>query len=150
MLPASQSEHLALRAGSVHIVDIIAACAAVVVLLGIIAILARQRFMLRAPGTTPVAFRSRGPRWQYGVARYVGGELRWYRSLGVGTRPSRVVRRGELIVLGRRGLLEAERTSLASRTVIVDCRDSAGDIALAFGEGAYTGFVSWLESAPMN
>lgn len=133
-----------------HIVEILAGCAAALVLLGILGILARQRFMLRAPGTVPVAFRWRGPRWQYGVARYVASELRCYRSLGVGTRPSRVVRRAELIVLARRGPIEAERGSLPPHAVIVDCRDSAGDISLAFGQGAYTGFVSWLESAPMN
>jgi hypothetical protein len=134
----------------VHIVEILAACAAALVLLAILGILARQRFMLRAPGTVPVAFRARTTRWQYGVARYVAGELRCYRSLGLGTRPTRVMLRGDLAVLGRRGPYPSERGSLPPRAVIVDCRDADGDVALAFGEGAYTGFVSWLESAPMN
>lgn len=133
-----------------HIVEILAAGAAALILVAILAILARQRFMLRAPGTIPVAFRARTPRWQYGVARYVAGELRFYRSLGLGTRPSRVMRRGELIVLGRRRPIEAERGSLPPRAIVVDCRDGAGELALAFSEGAYNGFVSWLESAPMN
>jgi hypothetical protein len=136
----------------VHIVDLIALCAAALVLLVIVSILARQRFMLRAPGAIPVALRltQRSSRWQYGVARYVAEELRWYRSLGFGTRPTRVVRRGELSVLGRRAPVESERMSLPAHAVIVDCRDPAGELAFAFGEGAYTGFVSWLESAPLS
>lgn len=133
-----------------HALEILGGCAAALVLIAILAILARQRFMLQAPGTIPVALRARTPRWQYGVARFVAGELRFYRSLGWGTRPSRVMRRGELTVLGRRRPVAAERGSLPPRAVVVDCRDAAGDVALAFSEGAYTGFVSWLESAPLN
>ena len=133
-----------------HILEILGACAAALVLLAILGILARQRFMLRAPGTVPVAFRSRTARWQYGVARYVAGELRCYRSLGLGTRPTRVLQRGELMVLGRRGPYPSERGSLPPRAVIIECRDAGGEVTLAFGQGAYTGFVSWLESAPMN
>ena len=38
-----------------HIVDLIVVCAAVLVLLACALVLARQRFMLRAPGAIPVA-----------------------------------------------------------------------------------------------
>lgn len=133
-----------------HFLEILGGCAAALVLIVILAILARQRFMLRAPGTIPVAFRARTPRWQYGVARFVAGELRWYRSLGLGTRPSRIVRRGDLTVLARRSPEPAEAGALPARAVIVECRDGAGDLSFAFSEGAYTGFVSWLESAPTS
>ena len=107
--------------------------------------------MLRAPGATPVAIRpAAGSRWQYGVARYAGGELRWYRSLGLGTRPSRVLKRREVTVRSRRAPAQAELSSLPSTAVIVECRDGDADVFLALNESAYTGFVSWLESsAPM-
>src|SRR6185436_800054 len=73
--PANRSD----SATAVHIVDIVVLCVAAVVLLGCAIILARQRFMLRAPGSLPVAMRpAPAARWQYGVARYAGGELRWY------------------------------------------------------------------------
>jgi hypothetical protein len=136
----------------VHIVDIIVVCAAVVVLVACGLVLARQRFMLRAPGTIPVALLPGATaRWQYGVARFAGGELRWYRSLGVGTRPNRVLRRRDVTVLGRRSILQSEQQSLPSTAVIVQCRDGNADLSLALGESAYTGFVSWLESsAPMT
>ena len=135
-----------------HIIDIAVLCAAVVVLLACIVILARQRFMLRAEGTIPVALRpSSAARWQYGVARYAGGELRWYRSLGIGTRPNRVLERRQVTVVGRREPEKADLQALPATAVIVECRDGDDAVFLALGESAYTGFVSWLESsAPLS
>lgn len=129
-----------------HTVDVIAVFAAVLVILAFTAVLARQRHMLRMSGSLPLAVQ-RGNRWLYGIARYQGGELRWYRAFGIGTRPSRVLRRGEVAVLGRRGRLDSERTSLPPAAVIVECRSAGETFALAFGDSAYTGFVSWLESS---
>jgi hypothetical protein len=135
----------------VHIIDIAAVCVAVAVLLLCALVLARQRFMLRAGGTIPVALRpSATSRWQYGVARYAGGELRWYRSLGVGTRPTRVIERRRVRVLGRRAPVQSDLAALPNTAVIIECRDGDSVLYLALGESAYTGFVSWLESsAPM-
>lgn len=135
-----------------HAIDIVVVCVAAVALVWFAAILGRQRYMLRAPGTIPLAVRARGNRWQYGVARFVGGELRWYRSLGVGTRPSRVLLRARIRVVGHRSPEPDELSSLPPTAVIVTCRDgdADSDTVLALGEGAYTGFVSWLEaSAPL-
>jgi hypothetical protein len=71
--------------------------------------------------------------------------------LGVGTRPNRVLLRREVTVVSRRSPLQSEQQSLPSSAVVVQCRDGNADLALALGEGAYTGFVSWLESsAPMG
>ena len=58
-----------------HIVDIVALCVAVALILGCLLVLARQRYMLRVAGAIPLAVHN-GKRWLYGVARYVGGELR--------------------------------------------------------------------------
>ncbi len=129
-----------------HTVDVILVCVAVALALAMIAILARQRQMLRTMGALPLAVQ-RGNRWLYGVGRYVGAELRWYRAIGVGTRPSRVLRRGEVEVLARRGPRETEQGSLPPSVVIVECRADGERFALAIGESAYTGFVSWLESS---
>lgn len=134
-----------------HIIDIAVVCAVVLVLLACTLVLARQRFMLRAEGAIPVALRlGNGSRWQYGVARYAGGELRWYRSLGVGTRPSRVLERRQVSVIGRHAPIRSDLQALPATAVVVECRDGDADVCLALGESAYTGFVSWLEaSAPM-
>lgn len=129
-----------------HTVDIIVACAAVVLIVLSAAILARQRQMLRTTGALPLAMHRRN-RWVYGVGRYDGSELRLYRALGVGTRPTRVLRRGQVEVLGRRGPLETERRVLPPTAVVVDCRVDGETFAFAIGQSAFTGFVSWLESS---
>ena len=132
-----------------HTVDLIGACAAVLVLVLLAAVLARQRYMLRLPGAIALAMQvpSRGTRWLYGMGRYIGGEMRWYRAIGVGTRPSRVVRRGEVEVLSRRSPTVEELTSLPESAVVLECSSAEGPFAMALSEGAYTGFVSWLESS---
>jgi hypothetical protein len=129
-----------------HTVDVIVVCVVVLAVVLSAGILARQRYMLRTTGTVPLAMQ-RGQRWLYGVGRYDGGELRFYRALGWGTRPSRVLRRGEVEVLGRRGPREAERKALPAAAVVVECRVDGETFAFAIGDSALTGFVSWLESS---
>jgi hypothetical protein len=129
-----------------HTVDVIVVCAAVTMVIGCAGILARQRQMLRSTGAVPMAMQ-RGTRWLYGVGRYIGSELRFYRALGVGTRPSRVLRRGQVEVLGKRAPLDSERGSLPPTVVVVECRAEGETLAFAIGESALTGFVSWLESS---
>ncbi|MDT4918778.1 MAG: hypothetical protein QOH89_3478 [Pseudonocardiales bacterium] len=129
-----------------HTLDVIGVCAAVIAVVLAAGILARQRYMLRATGTVPLAM-LRGHRWVYGVGRYDGNELRLYRALGWGTRPTRVLRQGSVEVLARRGPQQAELKTLPSTAVIVDCRVDGETFAFAIGDSAFTGFVSWLESS---
>jgi len=106
----------------VHAIDVIVVCAAAVVVVLCALVLARQRFMLHASGSTPMAVRAArasGARWLYGVARYAGGELQWYRALGLGTRASKVWQRADLIVVSRRSPQDNELGSLPSAAVIV-------------------------------
>jgi hypothetical protein len=130
----------------VQVFDAIAVVALIAVIVVLALIIARQRHMLNSAGAIPLAVR-RGNRWLYGVARYNGEEFRWYRAIDLGPRPTRVLRRGELEVLSRREPTEAELRSLPPTAVIVECRDRRGDITLALADGAFTGFVSWLESS---
>lgn len=129
-----------------HTVDITLVCLVVIVVLLMIAILARQRQMLRTDGAVPIAMQ-RGTRWLYGVGRYVGGELRFYRAIGAGTRPNRVLRQGRVEVVAHRAPLPTEQGSLPATAVIVEGRADGEPFALAISESAYTGFVSWLESS---
>ena len=129
-----------------HTFDVIVVCTAVVVVVVFAAILARQRQMLRSTGALPMALQ-RGHRWLYGIGRYEDGELRFYRALGWGTRPTRVLRRGQVEVLARRGPLPAEAGTLPATSVVVECRADGETLAFAIGESAFTGFVSWLESS---
>lgn len=132
-----------------HTFDVIAGTVAVVAIVVLCGLLARQHNMLRSAGAIPLAVRGRSGRWQYGIARYVGVEMRWYRALGLGPRPTRVLRQGEVRLVSRRQPQPAELSSVPPAAVIIECSDGRGPMTMAFGESAYTGFVSWLEaSAP--
>lgn len=134
-----------------HIVDFLIGGAVVLILVLLGAVLARQRYMLRVAGGVPLAVRVRGNRWVYGIARYAGGELRWYRGIGLGTRPTRVLHRRELSIVTHRAPGPAELASLPAAAIIVECRDGEGTATFGFSESAFTWFVSWLEaSAPMS
>jgi hypothetical protein len=129
--------------------DTIGVVLVLLVVLWLALIIARQRYMVRSPGGIPLAVRGRGTRWRYGIGRYAGEELQWFGVLGLGTRPSRSLQRNELEVIGRHQVSADDRAALPAGAVIVELRDSLGSITLGLGEGAYTGFVSWLEaSAP--
>jgi hypothetical protein len=131
----------------VHTIDVLALCTAAVLIVGMAAVLARQRYMLRTGGAVPLAIRLHGSRWGYGIARYDGGELRWYRAMGIGTRPSKIIRRAELVILTRRAPEAAEASALPPTAVVLECTAAGQSCTLAFSESAYTGFVSWLESS---
>jgi hypothetical protein len=131
------------------IADVIGAVVVLVAVLWLLLIIVRQRYLVRSQGGIPVAIRGRGTRWRYGIGRYVGAELHWFGVLGLGTRPSRSLVRTELQVIGRHQVSADDRAALPAGAVIIELRDSRGSITLGLGEGAYTGFVSWLEaSAP--
>ena len=130
-----------------QVVDVVGICVAALIIAFMAAVLARQRYMLRVRGGQPVAVKVRGERWVYGIGRYSGGQLRWYRAIGVGTRPTKVLDRAELHILRSRPPFESERSSLPSGAVVVECTNGAAAAVLAFGESGFTGFVSWLEAA---
>ncbi|MFN2518526.1 MAG: DUF2550 domain-containing protein [Jatrophihabitantaceae bacterium] len=134
-----------------HTIDVLVGCAAALVVVVLAAVLGRQRYMLRGGGGVPLAVRVRGNRWVYGIARYSGGELRWYRGIGIGTRPTKVLHRSELSIVTHRPPVAAELASLPAAAIIVECRDGQGTATFGFSESAFTWFVSWLEaSAPMS
>jgi len=130
----------------VHTFDVIVVCTAVAFIVLFAVILARQRYMMNSSGALPMALH-RGNRWIYGIGRYEDGELRFYRALGWGTRATRVLRRGQVEVVGRRSPLEGESRVLPPTSVVVECRSAGELLAFAIGESAFTGFVSWLESS---
>jgi len=130
----------------VHTFDVIVVCTAVAFVVVFAVILARQRYMLNSTGALPMAVH-RGNRWIYGIGRYQQGELRFYRALGWGTRPTRVLRRGRVQVLTRRAPMAGESGVLPPTSVVVECTADGEHLAFAIGESAFTGFVSWLESS---
>lgn len=131
---------------TIRIFDIVMVCLVIALVVLFVGVLARQRFMLRADGAIPIAVRN-GHRWSYGVARYAGEEFRVYMALGLGTRPSRRLARGSVVVDRRQPPGPNERVSLPESAVVVECHDATGSVTLGLSDSAYTGFVSWLESS---
>ena len=104
----------------------------------------------RGGGTVECGLRRPGGTWRLGVAAYEADELRWYDGVGVLLTPEEVLARRTLSVASRREAYPAEAAQLGPGMVVVACTvgESAGDVELAMGEAALTGFLAWLESAP--
>jgi hypothetical protein len=114
----------------------------------VLGVLALRRLRLLRQGGIDVAVR-RGTRgWVVGVGHYRGERFLWYRVLALRGGPDLVLRRGKVEIVDRRVSAAPEAAGLPETTVILRCIDSAGEIELAMGPDAGTGFLSWLESAP--
>jgi hypothetical protein len=131
----------------VHTLDVILVWLVALIAIAFVAVVVRQRYMLRAGGAIPLAIRRHDARWSYGVARYYGGELRWFRAFGIGRRPKRVFVRSTMIMRSHRAPTTEELKSLPANAVVVECLVGTSSWTFAFGESAFTGFVSWLEAA---
>jgi hypothetical protein len=86
--------------------------------------------------------------WHFGVGRYRGNELAWYRLTSLRPGPSTVLDRLELEIVGRRTPAEAEVYAIPQADSVLSCRSRGADLEIAMAPGVLTGFLSWLESAP--
>lgn len=133
-------------------------CGAVValVLLGLLAFGVRRRVIQRSGGTfdcsarwrRPVAGQSSGKGWVYGVARYSGDHVEWFRVFSYALRPRMTLVRERIQVRERRDPQGEEELALLSGSVVLTCRHGGDDLELAMSEDALTGFLAWLEAAP--
>ncbi|MFV2195807.1 DUF2550 domain-containing protein [Nocardiopsis sp. LOL_012] len=107
---------------------------------------------LRAPGR-------RGPRgaWRIGFARYGTQSLAWFPVFSLRPRPTAKLSRRGLAVVGRRSPDASDRAHLPGDVSVVRLAWSDGDggessegtvYEIAMGDGALTGFLSWMESMP--
>ncbi|WP_037572764.1 DUF2550 domain-containing protein [Phaeacidiphilus oryzae] len=89
-----------------------------------------------------------GKGWVFGVARYNGDDLEWFRVFSYSPRPRRVLRRPLIEVVSRRTPEGQEELALLSGAVVLSARVDGEPIELAMSEDALTGFLAWLEAAP--
>lgn len=140
-------------AGSIA-VDGVAILVAIVVLalLALLTLSIRRQLLLRGQGTIDCSLRRHPPGpgggWVVGVARYDGDLLKWFRVFSLSGRPAEVISRRGLTVRGRRTPDGSEALAVNPGAVVVSVRDSRRELELAMSEGALTGFLAWLESAP--
>ena len=86
--------------------------------------------------------------WMLGVARYTTDQLEWFRVFTLTLRPGRLFERGLLEVTDRRTRDDSELDSILPGSLVVRCRYQGEIVELAMSEQAYSGFATWLESAP--
>lgn len=133
-------------------------CGAIVAaaLLGLFVFGLRRRLIQRSGGTFDCSLRladvkeelPSGKGWIYGVARYSGDSIEWFRVFSYALRPRRVLERSAIEVLHRREPQGEEELALLSDSVVLVCEHRGLRLELAMSDDALTGFLAWLEAAP--
>ncbi|AZM75531.1 DUF2550 domain-containing protein [Streptomyces sp. G3] len=126
------------------------------VVIGLFVFGLRRRLIQRSGGTFDCSLRWDAPQqddtggkgWAYGVARYNGDRVEWYRVFSYSPRPRRVLERSAIEVAGRRLPDGEEELALLSDAVVLACLHRGTRLELAMSEDALTGFLAWLEAAP--
>ena len=116
----------------------------------------RRRLIQRSGGTFACSLRwgapeksdTSGKGWGYGIARYNGDRIEWFRIFSYAHRPRRVLERASIEVAGRRVPDGDEELALLSDQIILACVHRGTRLELAMSEDALTGFLAWLEAAP--
>lgn len=136
----------------------LAVCAGAValVVVGLFVFGLRRRLIQRSGGTFDCSLRwdapepgdSGGKGWTYGVARYNGDRVEWFRVFSYAPRPRRVLERSAIEVAGRRVPEGEEELALLSDAVVLACLHRGRRLELALSDDALTGFLAWLEAAP--
>ncbi|MEV8126651.1 DUF2550 domain-containing protein [Streptomyces sp. NPDC085944] len=126
------------------------------VVIGLFVFGLRRRLIQRSGGTFDCSLRWDAPQqddtggkgWAYGVARYNGDRVEWYRVFSYSPRPRRVLERSAIEVAGRRLPDGEEELALLSDAVVLACLHRGTRLELAMSDDALTGFLAWLEAAP--
>jgi Protein of unknown function (DUF2550) len=135
----------------IRVLDVVAALVGLV-LVGLVLLALRRRFLTRSGGTFDCSLRVRpsgyGKGWALGIGRYAGDTLEWYRVFSYAARPREVLARRDLEIIERRPPVGPEVFSLLAGAVVVKCRHGESQVEFAMSPDALTGFLAWLESAP--
>ncbi|MFF2652844.1 DUF2550 domain-containing protein [Streptomyces sp. NPDC058045] len=129
------------------------------VVLGLFAFGLRRRLVQRSGGTFDCSLRwdapgadgaedTSGKGWGYGIARYNGDRIEWFRVFSYAPRPRRTLERNAIEVSGRRAPQGEEELALLSDAIVLSCVHRGARLELAMSEDALTGFLAWLEAAP--
>ncbi|MFF9867043.1 MULTISPECIES: DUF2550 domain-containing protein [unclassified Streptomyces] len=135
---------------------LVSALVVALVVIGLFLFGLRRRLIQRSGGTFDCSLRWNVPEggdlagkgWVYGVARYGGDRVAWFRVFSYAPRPRRILERSGIEVLARRMPEGEEELALLSDSVILGCLHHGTRLELAMSEDALTGFLAWLEAAP--
>jgi hypothetical protein len=111
----------------------------------------RHVLVSRSRGAFECALQRRGlvggERWQHGLMRFGTDRLRWYRAFSLRLRPEVVIRRGQILEVGRRRLparVEGGQDSYLLQFTLEGGREIRAIVDLVPGAA----LNSWLEAAP--
>jgi hypothetical protein len=135
---------------------LVSGCVVALVVVGLFVFGLRRRLIQRSGGTFDCSLRWNIPEgedvsgkgWVYGVARYNGDRVEWFRIFSYAPRPRRVLERSAIEVLARRTPEGEEELALPAHAVVLACLHRGTRLELAMSEDALTGFLAWLEAAP--
>ncbi|MGQ0632809.1 MAG: DUF2550 domain-containing protein [Sporichthyaceae bacterium] len=131
--------------------DVVVGMLVAVISLGLVLTL-RRIALTRRVGTFRASLRrgahDDGDGWSYGIGRYHGDRIEWYRLFSLAPRPKHVVTRRSLLVHHRRPASPAELHSVPGGSLVAVCTYSGENLELALTPGSMTGFLSWVEAAP--
>ncbi|MCB5177831.1 DUF2550 domain-containing protein [Streptomyces antimicrobicus] len=135
---------------------LLAGVAVALLVIGLFVFGLRRRLIQRSGGTFDCSLRwgvaeapdLSGKGWVYGVARYSGDRIEWFRIFSYSPRPRRLLERSSIEVVSRRAPEGEEELALLSDAVVLGCLHEGTRLELAMSEDALTGFLAWLEAAP--
>jgi len=120
----------------------------------LLAMVLRRRWLDRSGGTVDVSMRCRdgaaarrASRWSFGVARYDGDDLLWFKTFSLSPRPRLVLRRSMLTVCRRRTPHGAEALAVVADATVLECSHGASTIELAVPSVVLPGLLAWIEAA---
>jgi hypothetical protein len=86
--------------------------------------------------------------WVFGIARYRGDVIEWFRTFSYGSRVRRVLPRRDLTVVGRRVPDAEEAYDLPAGHVVFIWEVKGERLEVSMSEAASMAFLAWLEAAP--
>ena len=117
-----------------------------------VALLVRRRALRNRGATLEVSYRAGSGRsgrgWLFGLGRYSGERLEWFRIFTLSPWPKRSWDRSELEYAGRRRPEGAEEIALYPNHLVVLCETTGEPVELAMSMESLVGFQSWLEAMP--
>jgi hypothetical protein len=132
-------------------VALIVAALALFIVLALLGLFVRRNLLQREGGfdmCLRLGGSGWGGGWVFGVGRYRGDDLEWFRTFSFGGRPKQLLRRPELAVLGRREPDAEEAYDLPAGHMIFTCEVASRPLDVSMTEAASMAFLSWLEAAP--
>lgn len=132
--------------------EVLIAVLLVVVIVPVVWLTARRRWLSRQGGMFDCAVRlghsTPGTGWVLGVARYRAESLQWFRALGLSFRPGLTFDRAGVRAGAQRTPTPVEAVVLFDGQRIVELLSERGSWELAMAPDSLTGLLSWLEAAP--